>query len=62
MSTDSVDHSIEPGKAETHNATEASVLGFDGSTFLQTWTAEVITGVFVILAVCVTACQVGEMK
>ncbi|XP_063727540.1 transmembrane protein 184B-like isoform X3 [Symsagittifera roscoffensis] len=58
MSTDSVDHSIEPGKAETHNATEASVLGFDGSTFLQTWTAEVITGVFVILAVCVTACQI----
>ena len=51
----------EQNKDESHhNATESSVLGFDGSTFLQTWTAELITGVFVILAVCVTAYQVCD--
>ncbi|XP_075256160.1 transmembrane protein 184B-like isoform X3 [Convolutriloba macropyga] len=51
----------EQNKDESHhNATESSVLGFDGSTFLQTWTAELITGVFVILAVCVTAYQIYQ--
>lgn len=42
----------------TNQTADDSFAQFDGSTFLQTWVAELITGVFVILAVCVTSVQI----
>ena len=53
--------SIKGESSPSNHSSDDSFTQFDGSTFLQTWVAELITGVFVMLAVCVTSVQVSKI-